>query len=196
MAHLNKDDIAKKLKGIEQSKYEEWINTINIWDTKYDSVMHNDHWLTSDWSDSCELCLKSQEPINLLITPLKPLMSNGSSHDVSPPKIHEALIPVTPIAPTNVRTQAFVTPYSTNKLNGTFSCVTRQTTQKLLNQTQDNPHLISLSDTYDLYTSALAETPETETESRQGPLFPERNHQELNQAHSRIPRIPVKVSKP
>lgn len=34
----------------------EWIKTIDIWDEKFDYVMHDDHWLTSKWSPDCEKC--------------------------------------------------------------------------------------------------------------------------------------------
>lgn len=67
----------------------EWLKTLNIWDKKYDYVMHESHWLTSEWSDTCEKCLKSgNKPLNETITvtassPAKPeMMSLNETFDL------------------------------------------------------------------------------------------------------------------
>lgn len=45
---------------------DEWLKSINAWDEKYDFVMHNNHWLTSNWDPDCEKCnLHDEDLINL-----------------------------------------------------------------------------------------------------------------------------------
>lgn len=44
---------------------DEWLKTLDIWDEKYDYVMHDSHWLTSNYDPKCEKCLatgKTQAP--------------------------------------------------------------------------------------------------------------------------------------
>lgn len=120
---------------------DEWLRSINIWDEKYDYVMHDSHWLTSKWSPHCEKCQALGSPIADL------------------PKIPE----MTPIAPKHISTKSFVTPQTSKKLNfnsnDTFTRNTRQSTKKLLNQS-NNQDLIVLNETF--YRSALETTPDSD----------------------------------
>lgn len=142
----------------ERFDVDSWIKTIDVWDSKYDYVMHNDHWLTSKYSANCEQCLL-KGPIQS--ETIQDHEEQQKDTILSPaPKINQNLIPVTPIAPAITRSKPFVTPHSTAKFNDTFSRMTRQSSKKLGCQKELNEtHLISLSETCDLYTSALAETP-------------------------------------
>lgn len=129
---------------------EQWIKSINIWDPKFDFVMHDSHWLTSEWSSKCDKCLASdqlKEPVPL---PQQTL-----------PQLN---IPMTPIAPPLLsKNRAFITPHTTTKYHhDTFTRSTRASTKKGPNQTANAEHdLINLNETFDLYKSALAETPDT-----------------------------------
>lgn len=178
---------------------EEWLKSIDIWDPKYDYVQHDSHWLISEWSDKCEKCLKSgkkPEPkpatttatatATITSSPLKSSTSLNStaSHTMrndittqSSPKVAtppEPIIPMTPIAPPTMNTRTFVTPFNGNILNETFSRSTRKSTRKLMNQTAANQDLINLNETFDLYKSALEETPRVEDHppAQQQPLNP------------------------
>jgi len=158
---------------------DEWLTAIDVWDEKYDYIMHNSHWLTSDWCSNCQKCLakgKKPAPITTTSSPMKISTSLNSTDptlkyenhkaDVAspPPPLADTIIPVTPIAPSHAASnRAFVTPLTSNKFNDTFTRSTRQTTRKLLNQTA-NQDLISLNETFDLYKSALADTPSSVSE--------------------------------
>lgn len=136
-----------------------WLKTIDVWDEKYDFVMHDDHWLTSEWSDKCEKCLAKG--------PRRPPASTATNFN-SPVQhdLPETIIPITPIQSTTISNKAFVTPYSSNKFaQDTFTRSTRQSTKKLLNQTS-NQDLITLNETFDLYKSAYAETPGVANETQ------------------------------
>lgn len=65
----------------------------------------------------------------------------------------ESLVPVTPIRPSNATTKPFLTPMTSNKqFNDTYTRSTRRSTMK-------QEDLINLNETFDLYKSALADTP-------------------------------------
>lgn len=206
-SHLNNH------KQCQEFNVQEWLKTINIWDEKFDYVMHDDHWLTSKWSPDCEKCqangnnhkpqmtnsnITTSSPvrrnsISMDSTANEPTLKNDNSHRDSnniettsttptprpPPPV---TIAMTPIAPANISTRAFVTPYTATKFGGneTFNRTTRQSTKKLLNQTASQD-LIDLNETFDLYRSALAETPQV---MHQPPVA------------SKIPKIPVRLSRP
>lgn len=46
---------------------EEFSKSINPWDEKYDYLMHDSHWLTSNWHPDCEKCnpKSAEDLINL-----------------------------------------------------------------------------------------------------------------------------------
>lgn len=200
-------DIKELLKTIEQ-----WLiaKNVDIWDEKYDHVMHNNHWLTSEWSPKCDKCLmkgpnkpepkplpsgspveqqqQQQQQLQATSTSLNSTVSNTlknespissspppSLRSAQPPPIQtEQIIPVTPIAPTHLSSKAFMTPHTSMKFNDTFTRSTRQSTRKLLNQDANNQLLINLNETFDLYQSALAETPVLDGVSTNG------EHQQIN----------------
>lgn len=127
---------------------EDWLKTVDVWDQRYDYVMHDDHWVTTDWSPTCKECQKKPKP-NLL---------NGSPN---PPKTMPA---------NNHLTETFVTPNT--KFNDTFTRLTAKSDRRIYNQTLTTQNLINLNDTFDLYKSACEETPapvqhETLTNSNQ-----------------------------
>jgi UDP-N-acetylglucosamine pyrophosphorylase len=45
---------------------DEWLKSIDVWDEKFDYVMHDDHWLTSKWSPDCEKCQAVQASQDLI----------------------------------------------------------------------------------------------------------------------------------
>lgn len=219
----------------------DWLRKqqINIWDEKYDYVTHNDHWLTTIWSDDCEKCRASGKPKPVISTSatatcfplpkqetnntggntvIKPITSSASSTslsglpqhksptltnglaslattvsaDVATPVVPKTLSaakssehvatnpPMTPIQPANISTKAFVTPYSSNKFNDTYTRSTRRSARKqALDKTCSDQDLINLNETYDMYKSALASTPSgarkpetiNEDSEKQGPLL-------------------------
>lgn len=181
----------------QQFDVEAWLKSIDIWDERYDYVTHNDHWLTSKWSADCPKCQAKGTPTkrtvtnncNLTATKVPSAISNSIDNDptlknethfnlittqASP--LQPVITPaVTPIAPRGM-SRAFVTPYTggAGGLPATFQRNTRQSAKK-------NQDLIDLNETFDLYRSALADTPV----SQQPPT-----------ASSKIPKIPVRLSRP
>lgn len=152
---------------------DEWLKTIDIWSEEYDYVMHNSHWLFSKYNPKCPDCqakdkLKAQtrgsdfKDIELISkknttnTTKLPITSEQIS---SPPQDPIIIPEMTPIAPKSSSNRAFVTPQTSNKCNNTFERTTRQSTRKLLNQT-NHDLLINLNETF--YKSALESTPENE----------------------------------
>lgn len=210
----------------------DWLkrHQINIWDEKYDYVTHNDHWITSIWSDDCEKCRTSGKPkpttTTTTTTPLSTGIGSASGNHVIKSTVSSSLLsastppyqpapatngllppaghntttpnapqqssgakssenvanstPMTPIQSTNISTRAFITPYSSNKFNDTYTRSTRRSARKhVLNKTTSDQDLINLNETFDMYKSALASTPgvakkpETINEDfeKQGPLL-------------------------
>lgn len=188
---------------MEKQTAQEWIKSIDIWDPKYDYVMHNDHWLTSDYCKNCPQCnINSHKTNNNLH-----VKSVSSPIDISKetPVVPAPIIPVTPIAPAHQTKTNFVTPATTNKFNDTFTrSAQRQTARKVTNQQLNNHQdLINLNETFDLYKSALEESPPTGVQHLMQPfdnllnyntaiVHQDNNHQDGMVATSRIPRIPVK----
>lgn len=82
-----------------------------------------------------------------------PSFTSTTSKQHPAPHSIDTIIPITPIAPSNV-SRVFVTPKTSFKYNDTFTRSTRASTKKLLKQAED---LIDLNETYELYKSALAE---------------------------------------
>lgn len=146
---------------------EQWIKSINIWDPQWDYVMHDSHWLTSEWSATCEKCLANGQK-NI----------NGSTKDITVTKNTTVplpqqtlpefpLIPMTPIAPPLLsKNRVFVTPHTTTKYHSdTFTRSTRASTKRAPQNhavAESEHDLITLNETFDLYKSALAETPDAE----------------------------------
>lgn len=61
------------------------FDTIDVWDEKYDYVMHDDHWLTSKWSADCEKCRATGKK------PQLPLIGNNvTSNDIVKSETHFA----------------------------------------------------------------------------------------------------------
>lgn len=122
------------------------LGNIDIWDPKYDYLEH-DHWLISKFSADCKLCLDK---------------ANATSSQTivnAKDETQDLIIPLTPLASNPHISRAFMTPMqSCSKFNNTFTRSNRQSARKILNSTQSD--LINLNETYDLYTSALAETPD------------------------------------
>lgn len=145
------------------------FDTINIWDPKYDYVMHDDHWLTSKWDPKCDKC--------------KPVITSNDETTLT----NNMDIAMTPISRPNTSTRAFVTPY-----NVTFSA------KKFQDATQD---LIDLNETFDLYRSCLAETPQLNNQEpisqhdTRDPQQMHRNQHRHQQSSSKIPKIPIRASK-
>lgn len=196
-SHNTMDQIKSKeeyLKIIENL-----IPGIDIWDERYDYVMHDDHWLTSKWSPECPKCQAEgkKPPVtegsifnnNSTLKNIDTNLNNGANNTYTQPVVLPPMIvPITPIAP--IRLQARLG-------NGTFD---RLRDKSALKQPGHDQNLIDLNETFDLYRSALEQTPQMNNQPSQQQQQQHQNNlnqqQQTSSATSRIPKIPIRSSRP
>lgn len=174
---------------------QQWLKSIDVWDEKYDYVMHNSHWLTSEWDPKCPQCTggyTNQDLINLNET--FDLYKSALAHT---PENDTSMAAARAAARTTARAVAASLSSTTTKAApaATANTTTTNGHQRAVTQQQPPKPLSN----FELLTNPTATTNNLTQDFNPTSLQEIDNHEHaqpvVSRIPARIPRIPVRSTK-